>query len=158
MSTLIHMNRTKKSSPIRETKASIVEGEISTVVREIIAHIEKSDACTVRETGGDWTGTGGLPRSLAFEVTVTLDDHEPMVWEHIVTEPGEPWKRVTIEPDPEVRTPLLAQVIPSPNKAERLRVRDATEADRPALLAFGATDRMVDQILELAAAVREQAT
>jgi hypothetical protein len=93
MSTLIHMNRTKAPSPLRETRASIVRGDIEEVVRGLIAHIEQSPACVVRHTGADYTGPNGSARSRSFEVTVTLDGHEPMVWEHIVTEPGETWKR-----------------------------------------------------------------
>lgn len=50
---------------------------------------------------------------------------------------------------------MSAQIIPFPTQPKPLRVRDATEADRPTLVALGATDHMVDQILKLATAMRE---
>lgn len=88
---VLHINRPKDGRRISESRVAVMSGDVVDITHALIAKIRQSDTCEVALLGGDYTGPDGSAKALWFNVTCTLEGHEPMVWEHMVTLPGETW-------------------------------------------------------------------
>lgn len=91
--TVIHWYRPKGVDDRHETKVSVYdEGTVQEIERRLVAK-NREQGHEVTERGGNWTGAGGSPVALHFDLLVTLGDGFSITWEHAVCEPSDPWLR-----------------------------------------------------------------